>query len=110
MRNLSDLIQYIGFFVFSAGLIIIILILPLPNMWTVTEDLIYVASGLFLLGLTIFIGSMMPCLGSAVWRLICCWRNDNNLQREKKKIIHVSPAMKDREVEKLISAVYHNKS
>ena len=45
-----DLFLYTGFFIFAAGLIIAILVLPLPNIWVNNEEIIYVAAGLILLG------------------------------------------------------------
>ena len=52
-----DLFLYLGLFLFSAGLVVMILLLPLPNTWLLTESLVQVAAAVLLLGLTIALGS-----------------------------------------------------
>ena len=37
-----DLFLYLGLFLFSAGLVVMILLLPLPNTWLLTESLVQV--------------------------------------------------------------------
>ena len=96
-----DLFLYLGFFLFSAGLILAILILPLPNMWTMNEDFVYIAAGVQVLGVIVFTGSVLPCL----WQTLCCSR------RSKKDVIHVSPMNinNDSDVDKLIASVYNQR-
>ena len=102
-----DLLLYIGFFLFAAGLVVMILVLPLPNIWVLNEDMIYVAVGVLLLGVTIFIGSILPCLMNYLWRLICCQKKKGELKKsEKKGPIQVVPTYHDSDVEELIAAVY----
>ena len=98
-----DLFLYLGFFVFSAGLIVTILILPLPNMWTLNEDFVYIAAGVQSLGLIIFTGSVLPCL----WRTLCCSRSIGDTTKD---VIHVSPMMINNniDVDQLIASVYTN--
>ena len=97
-----DLFLYLGFFVFSAGLILAILILPLPNMWTLNEDIVYIAAGVQGLGLIILTGSVLSCL----WRKLCC----SSKGETNKDVIHVSPMMINNysDVDKLIASVYTN--
>ena len=97
-----DLFLYLGFFVFSAGLILAILILPLPNMWTLNEDFVYIAAGVQGLGLIILTGSVLPCL----WRTLCC----SSKGVTNKDVIHVSPMITNNnsDVDKLIASVYTN--
>ena len=52
-----DLFLYLGLFLFSGGLVVTILLLPLPNTWLLTESLVQVAAGVLLLGLTIALGT-----------------------------------------------------
>ena len=97
-----DLFLFLGFFLFSAGLILAILILPLPNMWTLNEDFVYMAAGVLSLGLIVFTGSVISC----VLRTLCrSRRGDSN-----KDIILVSPMKNNREsdVDQLIASVYTN--
>ena len=72
-----DLFLYLSVFLFSAGLILAILILPLPNMWTLNEDFVYLAAGVLSLGLIVFTGFVLTCL----LRTLCCSRRG-----ESKKI------------------------
>ena len=102
-----DLLLYIGFFLFAAGLVVMILLLPLPNIWVLNEDMIYIAVGVLLMGATIFIGSVLPCLMNYLWRLICCQKRKGELKKsEKKGPIQVVPTYHDSDVEDLIAAVY----
>ena len=97
-----DLFLYLSVFLFSAGLILAILILPLPNMWTLNEDFVYLAAGVLSLGLIVFTGSVLTCL----LRTLCCSRRGES----KKDIILVSPMKinKESDVDQLMASVYSN--
>ena len=105
-----DLFLFIGFFLFSAGLVVTILLMPFPNMWLQNEDMIYVSAGLILLGTLVFLGAVLPCFISCLYRLICCKQSKKSSQNER-KVITVNPRsdLHDEDVEELIAAVYDNK-
>ena len=98
-----DLFLLLGFFLFSAGLIVVILILPLPNMWTLNLEFVLLAVGVLVMGLAIFMGAALPCLLSSLWRSLCCRGS-----RDKKKVILVSPKNINNDVDQLIASVYTN--
>ena len=105
-----DLFLFIGFFLFSAGLVVTILLMPYPNMWLQNEDMVYVSAGLILLGTLIFLGAVLPCFMSCLCRVICCRTSKKSSQGER-KVIRVNPRsdLHDEDVEELIAAVYDNK-
>ena len=107
-----DLFLLVGFFLFSAGLVVTILILPYPNMWLQNEDMVYVSAGMILLGMIVFLGAIIPCFCSCFWKTLCCRKSKSfRGNRKMKKVIHVNPAngIQDKDVEELIASVYVNK-
>ena len=102
----SDVVRLLGLLLLSAGLIVTFLFIPVPNNWLINQDLVYMAGGVILLGATILLGAVIPCICSHFCRA-CCRRSEHpdvvtTRRVDERKIIKVSPAVED----DLIRAVY----
>ena len=104
----SDVIRLLGLFLLSAGLIVTFLFIPVPNNWLMNQDLVYMGAGVIMLGATTFLGGIIPCICNHFFR--SCRKTPDRPEVSKtkrvKKIIKVSPAVKNEEQEELIKAVY----
>ena len=104
----SDLVRLLGLFLLSAGLIVTFLFIPVPNNWLMNQDLVYMGAGVFMLGATTFLGGIMPCICNHCFR--SCRKTPDRPEVFKtkgvKKIIKVSPAVKNEEQDQLMRAVY----
>ena len=104
----TDVIRLVGLFLLSAGLIVTFLFIPVPNNWLMNQDLVYMGAGVILLGATTFLGGIIPCICNHFFRSCCKKPGRHEVSKTKrvKKIIKVSPAVKNEEQEELIRAVY----
>ena len=101
-----DVILLLGLLLVSAGLIVTFLFIPVPNNWLINQDLVYIGGGVILLGATILLGAIIPCICSHFCRP-CCRKSEQldvvtTGRVDERKIIRVSPAGED----DLIRAVY----
>ena len=104
----SDVVRLLGLLLLSAGLIVTFLFIPVPNNWLMNQDLVYMGAGVVMLGATTFLGGIIPCICNHFFR--SCRKTPDKPEvfktKQVKKIIKVSPAVKNEEQDELIRAVY----